>query len=169
MSWHKLQTGVTRGKLDNKAILVMGASSGFGKAITLACAGAGAKVALVARRWDALEEVSQIIQSNGGQALTCPTDVTDDEQIRATIATVIDNLGPIDVLVNNAGTNVTGRTIADTSADQWRQLLDVNLTSAFVCIHQSDHADDARTWRWSDCQLILTSRIKPQYRRRCCL
>ena len=120
------------GTLDNKTILVTGASSGFGKAIAIACAREGAKVALVARRQDALEAVSQEIQDNGGQALVCPLDVTDDNQIHETIAKVVDSFGVIDVLVNNAGTNVTERTIADTSAEQWRHLLEVNLTSAFV-------------------------------------
>jgi NADP-dependent 3-hydroxy acid dehydrogenase YdfG len=120
------------GKLDDKTILVTGASSGFGKAIAIASAREGAKVALVARRQDALEQVAQTIKENGGEALVCPLDVTNDDQIHEAIANVIDTFGSIDVLVNNAGTNVTERTIADTSSEQWRLLLDVNLTSAFV-------------------------------------
>lgn len=120
------------GTLDGKIILVTGASSGFGEAIAIACAAAGAKVSLVARRQEALEAVAQTIRGNGGEALVCPTDVSDDEQIHAAIAKTVDTLGAIDVLVNNAGTNVAQRSIADTSAEQWRLLIDVNLTSAFV-------------------------------------
>lgn len=120
------------GRLANKVIIVTGASSGFGKAIAVACAQAGAKVALVARRQELLEQVANSIQQNGGTALVCPANVADDKQIYATIEQVVNHFGPIDVLVNNAGTNVTERSIADTSVEQWRQLLDVNLTSAFV-------------------------------------
>lgn len=120
------------GTLDGKIILVTGASSGFGEAIAIACAAAGAKVSLVARRQEALEAVAQTIRDNGGEALVCPTDVAEDEQIHAAIAQTVDALGAIDVLVNNAGTNVAQRSIADTSPEQWRLLIDVNLTSAFV-------------------------------------
>jgi len=120
------------GILDNKTILVTGASSGFGEAIAIACAKAGAKVSIVARRQELLEAVAQKIRSDGGQALVCPTDVTNDEQIHATIAKTVDAFGEIDVLVNNAGANVIQRSIADTTAEQWRKLMDVNLISAFV-------------------------------------
>ena len=120
------------GKLDNKTIIVTGASSGFGEAITIACAAEGANVVLVARRKEALENVAQIAQNKGGQTLACPTDVTDDSQIHAVLEKTRETFGAVDILVNNAGTNVTQRSIADTSAEQWRTLLDVNLTSAFV-------------------------------------
>lgn len=120
------------GNLENKTILITGASSGFGEAIALSCAKQGANVVLVARRKDALEAVATASRDLGGKALVCPTDVADEEQIHATIKAAYDEFGQIDVLVNNAGTNVTQRTIADTSAEQWRKLLDVNLTSAFL-------------------------------------
>lgn len=120
------------GNLDNKTILVTGASSGFGEAIALACAEAGANVVLVARRKDALETVATTARASGGKALVCPTDVSDDAQIYTAIEKTREIFGQIDILVNNAGTNVTERSIADTSVEQWRQLVDVNLTSAFV-------------------------------------
>ena len=118
--------------LSGKTVLVTGASSGFGEAIAIACAAAGAKVSLVARRKEALEAVAEIIQAQGGQALVCPADVSDDAQIHAAVDKTRAALGPIDVLVNNAGTNITERSITDTSAEQWRDLLEVNLSSAFV-------------------------------------
>ena len=120
------------GALDGKTIIVTGASSGFGEAIALACAQAGAKVSLVARRKELLESVADAARANGGQALVCPADVSDDEQIYAALEKTRAEFGPIDVLVNNAGLNHTERSIADTSAEQWRELMDVNLTSAFV-------------------------------------
>ena len=120
------------GALDGKTIIVTGASSGFGEAIALACAQAGAKVSLVARRKELLESVAEAARAHGGRALVCPADVSDDEQIYAALEKTRAAFGPIDVLVNNAGLNHTERSIADTSAAQWRELMDVNLTSAFV-------------------------------------
>ena len=119
-------------KLDGKTILVTGASSGFGEAIALACAAAGANVSLVARRKNLLDALADKIGGEGGSALVCPADVSDDTQALASVAATRDAFGPIDILVNNAGTNFTERSIADTTAEQWRDLLDINLTSAFV-------------------------------------
>lgn len=120
------------GALDTKTIIVTGASSGFGEAIAIACCGEGANVSLVARRRDLLESVAAKARAQGGQALVCPADVSDDEQIHAVEEQTRAAFGPIDVLVNNAGYNVTERSIADTSVEQWRDLLAVNLTSAFI-------------------------------------
>jgi len=120
------------GALDGKTIVVTGASSGFGEAIAIACCRAGANVSLVARRRELLESVADAARADGGQTLVCPADVSDDAQIHAVVAQTRAAFGPIDVLVNNAGYNVTERSIADTSAEQWRDLLAVNLTSAFI-------------------------------------
>jgi len=120
------------GALAGKTIIVTGASSGFGEAIALACAEAGASVSLVARRRALLVSVADSIDAAGGRALVCPADVSDDGQIYAALEKTRAALGPIDVLVNNAGFNHTERSIADTTAEQWRELMDVNLTSAFV-------------------------------------
>ena len=120
------------GALNGKTIIVTGASSGFGEAIALACAEAGANVSLIARRRELLETVAEAARSKGGGALVCPADVSDDAQIQAALEKTRAAFGPIDVLVNNAGFNHTERSIADTSAEQWRELMEVNLTSAFV-------------------------------------
>ena len=120
------------GRLKSKNIIVTGASSGFGEAIAIACAAEGANVSLAARRQTALEAVAKVIRQKGGQALVCPTDVSDDAQIHAAVAKTRASFGAVDILVNNAGMNIAERSIADTPAEQWRRLLDVNLTSAFV-------------------------------------
>ena len=120
------------GSLTGKTIIVTGASSGFGEAIAIACAEAGANVSLVARRKEALEVVAEAARAKGGQALVCPADVSDDAQIHAALDKTRAAFGPVDVLVNNAGINVTERSISDTSIEQWRELLEVNLSSAFV-------------------------------------
>ena len=120
------------GKLQNKTVIVTGASSGFGEAIAIACAAEGANVSLVARRVELLETVAAAARSEGGEALVCPADVSDDAQVHAAVERTRAAFGPVDLLVNNAGANISQRSIADTSAEQWRELMDINLTSAFV-------------------------------------
>jgi NADP-dependent 3-hydroxy acid dehydrogenase YdfG len=118
-------------RLAGKNVLVTGASTGFGRGIALACAAEGAHVALVARSRDRLEEVAQAVRDLGVRAVVCPADVGDSAQIQAAVDAAVGALGPIHVLVNNAGTNVAQRSIGDTELAQWRELLEVNLTSAF--------------------------------------
>ena len=120
------------GKLQNKTVIVTGASSGFGEAIAIACAAEGARVSLVARRVELLERVAVAARAKGGEALVCPADVSDDAQVHAAVEKTRAAFGPVDVLVNNAGINISQRSITDTSAEQWRELMDINLTSAFV-------------------------------------
>lgn len=119
-------------KLQGKNVIVTGASSGFGEAIALHCAEEGANVALVARREEKLQALAERIRDMGVQAVVCPCDVGDETQIQNTINKVHSELGQIDVLVNNAGMNIAPRSIADTSLEQWRRILDVNLTSAYI-------------------------------------
>ena len=121
------------GALNGKTIIVTGASSGFGEAIALACAEAGANVSLVARRRELLETVAEAARSKGGRALVCPADVSDDAQILRGAGER--RAPPSDRLMCWSITpafNHTERSIADTSAEQWRELMEVNLTSAFV-------------------------------------
>lgn len=119
-------------RLLNQNVLITGASSGFGRAAALACAAEGANVALVARRETELREVAALAEAQGVRAVVCPTDVSDEAQVLAAVEAARSALGQIDILVNNAGTNVSARSIQDTSSDEWRHLLDVNLTSAFL-------------------------------------
>ena len=120
------------GKLQNKTVIVTGASSGFGEAIAIACAAEGANVSLVARRVELLETVAAAARAEGSEALVCPADVSDDAQVHAAVEKTRAAFGPVDVLVNNAGINIPQRSITDTSVEQWRELMDINLTSAFV-------------------------------------
>ena len=113
-------------------VIVTGASSGFGEAIALKFAAAGAHVAMIARREEVLRALAQRIESDGGRALVYPCDVGDEAQIRATVAKIDDELGPIHILVNNAGTNVVNRSIDATTIEDWRVVADVNLVSAYL-------------------------------------
>lgn len=119
-------------KLTGQNVLVTGASSGFGRAISLACAAEGANLALVARRQAELEVMADEIEACCGRAVVCPADVANEKEVLAAVARARDLLGPIDVLINNAGMNVPQRRIEETELDQWQQVLAVNLTGAFL-------------------------------------
>jgi NADP-dependent 3-hydroxy acid dehydrogenase YdfG len=118
--------------LQDQTVLITGASSGFGRGIALACAEAGANVALVARSGQRLREVAAQAEGLGAQTVVCVTDVAHEAQIRGAIAETKAHLGHIDVLVNNAGTNLASRSIHDTTVAEWREILEVNLTSAYL-------------------------------------
>ncbi len=119
-------------RLAGKKILITGASSGFGRGIALACAAEGADLALVARDTARLQAVADLARAQGSEVVICPANIADQTQVLAAVAHAKVALGQIDVLVNDAGMNVTQRSIKDTTLEQWRQLLDVNLTSAFL-------------------------------------
>ncbi len=119
-------------QLQGKKILITGASSGFGRGIALACAAAGADLALVGRDEARLNEVATEAQAEGSRVVLCRADISDEIQILAAVEKARAELGQIDVLINDAGMNVTQRSIRDTSSAQWRQLIDVNLTAAFL-------------------------------------
>ncbi len=119
-------------RLDGQVVLVTGASSGFGQAIALAYAAAGANLALNGRDEARLDQVAGAARAHGVQVLTQLGDVTDEATVVAATELATRELGPIDVLINNAGTNVRERRIQETSAEQWRDLLAVNLTAVFL-------------------------------------
>ena len=119
-------------RLQGKKIFVTGASSGIGYAVALACAAEGAEVALVARRQDRLDELAQEIRNQGRQAVVCVADVTNEDECMAAVEKAQQAFGRIDLLINNAGANLVNRTIQETTIEEWRRILDLNLTSAYV-------------------------------------
>src|SRR5436190_19843291 len=118
--------------LQGKRALITGASSGFGQAIALSFAAAGAELALVGRDPTRLQATADQIASQGGRAHICVADIADEAQIQSAFGQAHGALGPIEILVNNAGMNVAQRSIVDTTSEQWRQLISVNLTAAFI-------------------------------------
>src|ERR1700722_12769961 len=89
--------------LAGKVVAITGASSGIGEATALACAQAGAAVALAAPRGDRIDRLAAQIAGDGGRALAVEADVSDERQASAFVARANDELGRLDVLVNNAG------------------------------------------------------------------
>ena len=114
------------GQLDNKVAIVTGASSGIGEATARALAKEGAKVVLAARRKDRLEELRQVIESNGGQALVVETDVTSRKVVQSLADQTKEAFGQIDILVNNAGLMPLSY-VKNLHLDEWEQMVDVNI------------------------------------------
>jgi 3-oxoacyl-[acyl-carrier protein] reductase len=118
---------------EGKVVLVTGASHGIGRGIALAFAREGAQVAVnYAHDEAAAEAVVAEIVSQGGRAIAVKADVTAGAEVRAMVARVEDELGPLDVLVNNAGVVRRGGLFAITE-EMWDEVLDVNLKGTFLC------------------------------------
>ena len=118
--------------LHGRVALVTGASRGLGRAIALALGGAGAAVTCAARSLEQAEATADAIGKGGGQAVAVRLDVTRPEDIAAAIAGATTALGPIDVLVNNAGVTFDKRTLEMTD-EEWDNVLATNVTSMFRC------------------------------------
>ena len=118
--------------LDGTVALITGASSGIGEATAEALAGAGAAVALVARRADRLHELSQRIADTGGRALAIAADVTDREQAAGAVKRTVTEFGRLDILINNAGMMLLGP-IVDAPVGEWDQMLAVNVHGLLHC------------------------------------
>jgi NADP-dependent 3-hydroxy acid dehydrogenase YdfG len=120
--------------LSSKVVAVTGASSGIGEATALACAAAGATVALAARRSERIEALAARIREEGGRAIAIPTDVGDEQQARAFIAGTHSEFGRLDVLVNNAGVMLLGP-IENAPTEEWRRMIEANVFGVLYCTH----------------------------------
>jgi clavulanate-9-aldehyde reducatase len=120
--------------IQDKVVAITGASSGIGEATALACAKAGAKVALGARRTDRIEQLAARINEDGGRAVAIETDVGDEGSARAFVEGAREQLGGLHGLVNNAGVMLLGA-VEGADTDQWRQMIDVNCLGLLYCTH----------------------------------
>jgi NADP-dependent 3-hydroxy acid dehydrogenase YdfG len=122
------------GELEGRVVAITGASSGIGEATALACAQAGARVALAARRVERLEQVIERIAQQGGEAVAIATDVSSEEQARAFVTQTHERFGRLDALVNNAGVMQLGP-IDGAPTEEWRRMVDVNIFGVLYCTH----------------------------------
>ncbi len=126
-----MPTNDQQGSLSGKIALISGASKGLGRAMALALSEHGASIALVARNREKLQEVESEILNQGGTAMSFIADVTGEEAVGQLESEVAAKLGKVQILINNAGTNVR-KNLIDFSLDEWRSVLDTNLTSVFL-------------------------------------
>jgi NAD(P)-dependent dehydrogenase (short-subunit alcohol dehydrogenase family) len=129
-----------------KVAIVTGAGSGIGKASALALVRAGYAVALAGRRKELLEDVAREA-GPGALTLAVPTDVADPASIRALFARTKEAFGRLDVLFNNAGIGAPAGPLEDLSLEQWRAVVDTNLTGSFVCTQEAIKMMKAQTPR----------------------
>lgn len=118
--------------LSGRVGLVTGAGRGLGRAAALALAGAGATVATAARSRAQIEDTSEHIRENGGQASAHVVDVRSVSEIKRMVGEVVRRYGRIDILVNNAGTKMPQLSL-DVTEDAWDDIIDTNLKGAFFC------------------------------------
>jgi NAD(P)-dependent dehydrogenase (short-subunit alcohol dehydrogenase family) len=120
-----------------KVALVTGAGSGIGRATALALLTAGYKVVLAGRRADALNETVKMAGDLASNALAVPTDATDPEAVKALFEATRAKFGRLDVLFNNAGTGAPTIPMDELTFEQWKTVVDVNLTAVFLCTQQA--------------------------------
>ncbi len=133
--------------LTGQVALVTGASSGIGRHLAVLLAAAGAKVALAARRTDRLAEAAREIEADGGSCLPIALDVTRADSVAAAVAAAEETLGPLSLLVNNAGV-VVSKPVLEHTEEDWDYVIDTNLKGAWLMAREfASHLVDARTAR----------------------
>jgi NAD(P)-dependent dehydrogenase (short-subunit alcohol dehydrogenase family) len=120
-----------------KVAIVTGAGTGIGKAVTLALLREGYSVVLAGRRLEPLEMTVKEAGPLGSQALVVPTDVSDPASVRALFAKTKETFGRLDLLFNNAGVGAPPILLEDLTYEQWKTVVDINLTGAFLCTQEA--------------------------------
>lgn len=121
----------------NKVAIVTGAGSGIGRASALALLRAGWKVALAGRRADALEATRSAAGDLASQALAVPTDATDPAAVKALFTATKAAFGRLDLLFNNAGMGAPSIPLDELTVEQWKAVVDINLTGVFLCTQEA--------------------------------
>lgn len=117
--------------LKGKVVIVTGGSQGLGAAICHALAREGARVAICDIKVDQAEQVAKDVNENGGQAEVFHLDVSDEQSVKQTVSKMHETFGAIDILINNAGTDVT-KSLEDLSVQEWDRVINVNLRGPFL-------------------------------------
>jgi NAD(P)-dependent dehydrogenase (short-subunit alcohol dehydrogenase family) len=118
--------------LEGKVALITGASQGLGKALALAYAEAGARVVINSRSEESIRPVAEEAVSSGAEVLAMAADVSRSADVKMLVGAAVERFGHVDVLVNNAGLLGPRVPIEEYPEDEWRRVIDVNLTGSFL-------------------------------------
>src|ERR671938_492050 len=118
--------------LGGKVVMITGASRGLGRALTLACAEEGANLVITSRNADSLDPVVDEAEDAGVEVLAIPADVSRSTHVEKLVDAVVEQFGKIDVLINNAGLLGPRVPIEEYPEDEWRKVLEANLTGPFL-------------------------------------
>jgi NAD(P)-dependent dehydrogenase (short-subunit alcohol dehydrogenase family) len=121
----------------SKVAIVTGAGTGIGKAVAVALLQDGYQVALAGRRKEVLEQTVAEAGPAGARAQVIPTDVSDPPSVRALFARTRQAFGRLDLLFNNAGVSAPGVPLEELSYEQWKSVVDINLTGVFLCTQEA--------------------------------
>jgi NAD(P)-dependent dehydrogenase (short-subunit alcohol dehydrogenase family) len=122
--------------LHNRVAIVTGAGTGIGKAVSMALLHDGYRVVLAGRRKAPLEKVVEEFAA-GGRALAAPADVTEPESVRLLFSRAIEAFGRVDLLFNNAGIGAPAVGLEELTFEQWKRVVDTNLTGSFLCTQEA--------------------------------
>ncbi len=120
-----------------KVAIITGAGTGIGKASALALLREGYSVALAGRRRELLEAVAEEGKALGAPALVIPADVSDPAAVKALFARTVEAFGRVDLLFNNAGVGAPPIPLEDLTYEQWKRVVDINLSGAFLCTQEA--------------------------------
>jgi NAD(P)-dependent dehydrogenase (short-subunit alcohol dehydrogenase family) len=121
----------------NKVVIVTGAGTGIGKRSALALSQDGYAVVLAGRRAELLEDTAKAAERSGAPTLIVSTDVSDPASVRVLFHKTIETFGRLDVLFNNAGSGAPPIPLEDLTYEQWKTVVDINLTGAFLCTQEA--------------------------------
>src|SRR3989442_1828073 len=121
----------------DRVAIVTGAGSGFGRAVAVALLQDGYSVVLAGRRKELLEAVAREGRVLGARTLVAPTDVGDPASVRILFARTQETFGRLDLLFNNAGTGAPALSLEELTYEQWKTVVDINLTGAFLCTQEA--------------------------------
>jgi len=122
---------------SSKVAIVTGAGSGIGKAVAIAFLATGYRVALAGRRQELLDQAVKDAGGTSANALAISTDVANPESVRALFARTRAAFGRLDVLFNNAGVGAPPINMEDLTVEQWKNVVDINLTGTFLCTQEA--------------------------------